>query len=232
VPTPFVVEHIFETSSSHTLEYLIHKDLSPYRVSDNREFFQLSSTEAIEHISSNYLNHEQSEKIVLLYLRQGKWEVENLTEDKWSDKARHYNDYMEEKKEQELIEEKALMRLCDSTIHEVDRYPRELWSPATTAIIENIEAGNVSRFEQAYLDRREQLKAMEKQAYLDRTEKLRVMKAENEERLAKKKQLYEEFGFQYSVDAQGKEISPFSIKHPNFHHAVQNREFVRRLGEI
>lgn len=226
------MEHIFETSNSHTLEYLIHKDLSLYRVSDNREFFQLPSREAIEHISSNYLNNEQSEKIVLLYLRQGKWEVENLTEDQWSDKARHYREYMEEKKGQELIEENALMSLCDSTIHEVDKYPRELWSPATTEIIENIEAGNVSRFEQAYLDRRENLKAMETQAYLDRREKLKAMKAENEERLTKKKQLYEEFGFLYSIDAMGKEISPFSIKHPNFHQAVENREFVRRLADL
>jgi len=217
VPTPFVIEKVFCTQNSHTLEYLIHNDLALYRVANNREFFQLTPAEAIEHIQANHLNDDQSEKVVLLFLKQGKWEYENLPSNEWSEKGRHYKENMALHKEQEKLGAEKLRKLCRSVIFEVEKYPRDLWSPETIELIDNINAGRISEKEQTYLDILEFQKAL---------------KTKEAEKIKERKKAYAVFGYQYIEDEKGNEISVFSIKHPNFHNAVQDRDFIRRLKEL
>lgn len=58
VPVPFVVEYGFWCFNSKALEYEIHKYLDLYRVSNGREFFQITVEEAkevIQKLGQRYL---------------------------------------------------------------------------------------------------------------------------------------------------------------------------------
>jgi len=52
VATPFIVEYIFRCNEGEFLESEIHKYLDQYRVSNNREFFNIDLSTAIEAITS------------------------------------------------------------------------------------------------------------------------------------------------------------------------------------
>lgn len=47
VPTPFVIEFAFKCHEGEFLENEIHRSLDMYRVNNNREFFEISVSEAI-----------------------------------------------------------------------------------------------------------------------------------------------------------------------------------------
>ena len=58
VPTNFRVEFAFRCFNAESLEREIHKYLKPYRVNNNKEFFQMSLKEAentIELLGQRYL---------------------------------------------------------------------------------------------------------------------------------------------------------------------------------
>ena len=57
VPTPFVVEFVITTSEGQKVETLIHNHIKKYRVTQNREFFQISKHE-LSNIIVNDLNLE------------------------------------------------------------------------------------------------------------------------------------------------------------------------------
>ena len=51
VPTKFTVEYAFKCFNAHALESEIHKHLHSYRVSNDREFFQIPLVEAKEAVN-------------------------------------------------------------------------------------------------------------------------------------------------------------------------------------
>lgn len=58
VPSPFKVEYSYKCHEGEFFEYEIHKTLDPYRVTDDREFFQVSLEEikkVIETLGQRYL---------------------------------------------------------------------------------------------------------------------------------------------------------------------------------
>ena len=58
VPVKFSVEYAFRCFNAHALEYEVHKYLAPYRVNNDREFFQLTvdeAKEAIQKLGQRYL---------------------------------------------------------------------------------------------------------------------------------------------------------------------------------
>jgi len=58
VPVKFSVEYAFRCFNAHALEFEVHKYLAPYRVNNDREFFQLTvdeAKEAIQKLGQRYL---------------------------------------------------------------------------------------------------------------------------------------------------------------------------------
>jgi hypothetical protein len=58
VPVKFNVEFAFKCFNAHALEFEIHKYLAPYRVNNDREFFQLpieEAKEAIQKLGQRYV---------------------------------------------------------------------------------------------------------------------------------------------------------------------------------
>ena len=48
VPTPFVIEYYLMVENPYDIEIALHDELSEFRVSNNREFFNISKDKAIE----------------------------------------------------------------------------------------------------------------------------------------------------------------------------------------
>ena len=66
VPTPFDIEASFPVTDPTKTEQLIHDNLSKYRTNENREFFSLTSIEAIKQIRlilESYINYEEQKKL-------------------------------------------------------------------------------------------------------------------------------------------------------------------------
>jgi hypothetical protein len=65
LPTPFVIEKIFRAFNPQWIEKAIHVLLSSLRVNENREFFRIELTKAIELIETNFeksfINDEENE---------------------------------------------------------------------------------------------------------------------------------------------------------------------------